>query len=523
MQQPWQADALTEKQKVSESEAMAWLIQKRKRKLKLDEIDRGTKRGGGVLQDEGEVIRVRKVEEDGEDAGLGGSRPALYMARGVGADASDDSPMREASSPPACLSNTDGAVEISGPLRNEVVMSQEWEQPIKEEAPTGAPSTGEDPAASKLAEEGAVSCQQPASLAIKTSDSHPISISPIIPPELLVEVTRYVQMGLPECLRPPSSFEEVTTPHHADLQLQGKRLIRCHTTRVDLCEVAQRAEREMVEAAQAKRRPRLLSLQPSNQPSGFLETVCAREQLEDEEGDQDTSMIPLAFGGQYRGFTVGNLLLSSCPGKKVRLTGPVRGRGAICRNLGLDLKRIKQLGVAALVCCLDDEELEFLGAPWSLYEKEADQLGMEVIRLPMAEGFSPTDVSMTDNAISSIVEHFTLRGVNVLVHCRGGVGRAGLIACTWMLKLGLIRSDQDEAAFQRIIQGSTTSEGAKGSLSPPDDSQRENMQVIHRLIDTIRRRRSPKAIETAEQVAFLFKYVTYLRTQEQGRDACRTP
>lgn len=46
---------------------------------------------------------------------------------------------------------------------------------------------------------------------------------------------------------------------------------------------------------------------------------------------------------------IGNLLLSSCPGKKVRLDGPVRGRAAICRDLKLDLGRIKEMGVGCIV------------------------------------------------------------------------------------------------------------------------------------------------------------------------------
>jgi hypothetical protein len=68
---------------------------------------------------------------------------------------------------------------------------------------------------------------------------------------------------------------------------------------------------------------------------------------------------------------LGNLYLSSCPGKKggahviaafgfgftndvivkVRLTGPVRGRGAICRDLKQDLRRVKALGVGCIVWC----------------------------------------------------------------------------------------------------------------------------------------------------------------------------
>lgn len=54
---------------------------------------------------------------------------------------------------------------------------------------------------------------------------------------------------------------------------------------------------------------------------------------------------------------IGNFFLSSCPGKKVRLTGvQVKGgRSAICRDLISDFKRAKEFGVSLLVCCLDDE------------------------------------------------------------------------------------------------------------------------------------------------------------------------
>lgn len=46
----------------------------------------------------------------------------------------------------------------------------------------------------------------------------------------------------------------------------------------------------------------------------------------------------------------GNLALSSCPGKKVRLTGPVRGRAAINRDLDLDFARLnRQFGITTIV------------------------------------------------------------------------------------------------------------------------------------------------------------------------------
>jgi len=45
----------------------------------------------------------------------------------------------------------------------------------------------------------------------------------------------------------------------------------------------------------------------------------------------------------------GNLALSSCPGKKVRLSGPVRGRSAIDRDIDLDFQRLRSCGISLVV------------------------------------------------------------------------------------------------------------------------------------------------------------------------------
>lgn len=45
----------------------------------------------------------------------------------------------------------------------------------------------------------------------------------------------------------------------------------------------------------------------------------------------------------------GNLCLSSCPGKKVRLSGPVKGRASINRDLDLDFERLASFGITMVV------------------------------------------------------------------------------------------------------------------------------------------------------------------------------
>lgn len=45
----------------------------------------------------------------------------------------------------------------------------------------------------------------------------------------------------------------------------------------------------------------------------------------------------------------GNMGLSSCPGKKVRLDGPVNGRAKIVRDLDLDFDRLQKLGFTRVI------------------------------------------------------------------------------------------------------------------------------------------------------------------------------
>ncbi|CAG8453833.1 199_t:CDS:2 [Dentiscutata erythropus] len=168
---------------------------------------------------------------------------------------------------------------------------------------------------------------------------------------------------------------------------------------------------------------------------------------------------------------IGNLALSSCPGKKVRLNGPVRGRATIDRDLDLDFQRLKSSDISMIICCLNDEELAFLGVPWPKYCELAQKHNLQIIRIPMVEGGCPDTMDQMDQVVMQMDRHIQ-SGQRVLAHCRGGVGRAGLVACCWLLKIQFC-CDADRA------------------------------------IRFVRMRRSPKAIETIQQVDFIVKYADY--------------
>jgi len=152
------------------------------------------------------------------------------------------------------------------------------------------------------------------------------------------------------------------------------------------------------------------------------------------------------------------------------------------------------MGTGCIICCLDDNELEFLGAPWSEYEHCASRTGLDVLRLPIPEGLAPLEPAHLDTHLIRLINRYTLRGVPILVHCRGGVGRAGVVACCWAIRLGLCGWMDDPCAPTQDTF--------------PND---EILTYVERVISFVRRRRSMKAIETYEQVKFLVDYVDYLR------------
>jgi protein-tyrosine phosphatase len=115
--------------------------------------------------------------------------------------------------------------------------------------------------------------------------------------------------------------------------------------------------------------------------------------------------------------------------------------------------------------------------------------------LPIPEGLAPLAPAHLDVHLTSLINQYTLRGIPILVHCRGGVGRAGLIACCWAIRLGLCGWVDDYRA-------------PTVTMTEDDD---ETLTYAERVINFVRRRRSMKAIETYEQVKFLVDYIDYLR------------
>lgn len=149
-------------------------------------------------------------------------------------------------------------------------------------------------------------------------------------------------------------------------------------------------------------------------------------------------------------------------------------------------------------------------------------------RLPTPEGLSPTlSPAALNDYMTDVINNYTLSGVTILVHCRGGVGRAGVVACCWILKLGLCGWLDDETPEVSPVAPSFlssldlhSSEGHSWSPLPPEfptQARSDALHLVEKVIRLVRRRRSIKAIETYEQVKFLVDFVEFLRNHH-GQD-----
>lgn len=128
--------------------------------------------------------------------------------------------------------------------------------------------------------------------------------------------------------------------------------------------------------------------------------------------------------------TPGKLGLTLAPGKKQpSLFGYVWDR-----DLKADLSVLrKEQHVDVLVPLIEDHELELLGIPDLV--KRAEEAGMAVRRSPIPDLGTP-DLKEANLLAQDLVAELKA-GKNVLVHCKGGLGRAGTISTATLIKLGM--------------------------------------------------------------------------------------
>lgn len=141
---------------------------------------------------------------------------------------------------------------------------------------------------------------------------------------------------------------------------------------------------------------------------------------------------PLQIAEVPAGYGMGKVGLTFCPGKKQALALT----GAWNRDLDLDVAAIVDWNAAAVVTLVEEHELANL---------DVEGLGHAVGRAHMAWYHLPIqDLSTPDATFEkkwcqagAQLRHVVRSGFNVLVHCKGGLGRAGTVASRLLIELGM--------------------------------------------------------------------------------------
>jgi protein-tyrosine phosphatase len=154
------------------------------------------------------------------------------------------------------------------------------------------------------------------------------------------------------------------------------------------------------------------------------------------------------------------------PGKRA-----VGVAGVWNRDLHLDLLRLGALGAAVLAPLLPDEELSRLGI--GALPEEAERHGLRVHRYQFPDGGVPAELADFDLFLERLSGEL-VSGRSVVAHCRGGLGRAGLTAACMLLRHGRCATSAE-------------------------------------AITEVRAKRSPQAVETAAQEAFVASYSAWLQ------------
>ena len=128
----------------------------------------------------------------------------------------------------------------------------------------------------------------------------------------------------------------------------------------------------------------------------------------------------------------GRIGITFCPGKHDHFAHT----GAWERDLGIDLDAVAAWGAKLVLTLVEPAELVDLKVPQLGHEIR--QRGIDWRHLPIADFSVPTTKFEEEWITQGREIRAMLRnGDDVLVHCKGGLGRAGMIAARLLAELGM--------------------------------------------------------------------------------------
>jgi protein-tyrosine phosphatase len=141
---------------------------------------------------------------------------------------------------------------------------------------------------------------------------------------------------------------------------------------------------------------------------------------------------PLPIGEIPVPGTGGVIGMTYCPGKR----DSYRKTGVWIRDLALDVEAIRGWGAEMVLTLLESHEMDLLEV--QRLPQEVEARGMRWLHLPIRDESIPEEAFELQWRAQKPHFHGTLkRGGRVLVHCRGGLGRTGLVAARLLVEFGM--------------------------------------------------------------------------------------
>ena len=137
----------------------------------------------------------------------------------------------------------------------------------------------------------------------------------------------------------------------------------------------------------------------------------------------------------------GRIGMTFCPGKH----DPMAMTGPWARDMHTDLAAIADWGAVALVTLMESYELDKLGV--SGLGDAARAMGLGWYHLPVQDVSVPSaafEEQWTD--VGETLRKQLLAGQSIVVHCRGGLGRTGIVAARLLIELG----EKPVTALERV-------------------------------------------------------------------------